>query len=75
MFLEQFSADELRDMPILSRSQVDNLHFEAFDYEGYDGVRYWVCRAGVADGMPCDNLVTIEILRDGRWEQFDQYPG
>lgn len=73
--LEQYSADELRTMPVLSENHTDNLHFEEYDHEGFDGVRYWVCRCGVADGMPYNDMVTIEVLQDGRWVEFDSYPG
>lgn len=68
-FLEQIKAKELRAVyPVLSKSQADDLHFEEYDYEGFDGVRYWLSRVE-------RNLVTIEVLRDGRWEIFDQYVG
>lgn len=65
----------LRRVDPISQSQFDTLYFESYDVEGFDGVRYWVSRCSVADGEPYNNKVTIEVLTDGRWENYISYNG
>ncbi len=66
---DKYTADELRDLPTLSVSQADNLKVD-------DGeTRVWLCRCGVADGMPYDDAITVERLTEGRWRTVAQYPG
>ena len=56
-----YSLAELESLPTLAVGQADNLKLD-------DGeTRVWLCRCGVADGMPYDHQVTVERLIDGRW--------
>ena len=37
-------------------------------------VRVWLCRCGIADGMPYDNQVTVEHYDQGAgWQTVDEY--
>jgi hypothetical protein len=65
----RYMADELHDLPTLSVSQTDDLKVD----DG--GTRIWLCRCGVADGMPYENQVTIERLVDGLWTTASTYYG
>ena len=64
-----WTAEELEEMPTISCGQADNLKIETED------MRVWLSRCGVEDGMPYDNMVTIERLREGRWVTVHEYPG
>ena len=64
-----YTAGELEDMPTLSSGQFDNLKVDTGE------LRVWLCRCGVADGLPYDNMVTVERLRDGRWVKVSEYEG
>ena len=64
-----YGADYLDDLPTLAVGQTCNLKMD----DGHE--RVWLCRCGVADGMPYDHAVTVERLIDGRWKEVDQYPG
>ena len=65
----RYTAGELRDLPTLSVGQADDLKID-------DGTtRVWLCRCGVADGMPYNDAITVERLKDGRWITVDTYPG
>jgi len=66
---KRYTAAELEDLPTLSVGQFDNLKIDT------GSKRVWLCRCGVADGMPYDNQVTIEKLEDGRWIKIEEYPG
>lgn len=67
--LEKYTAAYLRDLPTLAVGQADNLKIETTD------TRVWLCRCGVADGMPYENQITIECLIGGRWVAIDKYEG
>lgn len=58
---------ELEHLPTLSVGQADDLKIDDGD------VRVWLCRCGIADGMPHDNNVTVERLIDGRWTTVEEY--
>ena len=62
-----WTLSELRARPTLSASQFDNLKVDLGE------MRVWLSRMTVADGMPYNNQVTVEILLDGRWCTFQQY--
>lgn len=62
-------AEDLRDRPTLAVGQADNLKIDTGE------TRYWLCRCGIADGMPVDDVVTVERLIDGRWETVLTYDG
>lgn len=65
-----YTAADLENLPTLSTSQADDLKID-------DGnTRVWLCRCGVADGMPYDNQITIEELDShGRWVVVATYEG
>lgn len=65
----RYDASDLRSMPTLCVGQADDLKVD-------DGsTRVWLSRCGVADGLPSDNLVTVENLVDGRWVTAEVYNG
>lgn len=70
---DRFTAEELEDKPTLSVAQADNLKFE--DLESEPPIRVWLCRCGIADGMPYDNQITVEHCIEGQWTSVDVYPG
>lgn len=63
------TAYELSKLPTLAVGQADNLKIDT------GTIRVWLCRCGVADGMPYNNGVTIETLDDGRWIDVVTYNG
>jgi hypothetical protein len=63
------SAAELEAMPTISQGHTGNLKFDN------GRVRIWLERVGVDDGMPYDNGVIIEHLRNGRWVTVEEYAG
>ena len=65
---EVYSLVELEAMPTITQGQADDLKVD----EG-DGIRIWLARVGVEDGMPCDNMVTIEELQSGSWVEVGWY--
>ena len=69
MTRRNFTADDLRDRPTLSTGQADDLKIDT------GSTRVWLCRCGVADGMPYDDAITVEHLIDGRWVEVEQYAG
>lgn len=58
---------DLEALPTLSVGQTDDLKVDRGNR------RVWLSRMTVADGMPYDNQVTVEILDRGRWVILDQY--
>ena len=67
--MKRYKASELRALPTLCVAQADNLKIDT------GSLRVWLCRCGVADGMPYDEQITIERLIDGRWIRIAVYPG
>jgi hypothetical protein len=65
---ERYSLAALEAMPTLSVGQADNLKVDLGD------TRIWLARVVVDDGMPYDNMVTVEKLVDGIWETVEEYP-
>ena len=64
---------ELKALPTLRQAQADDLKIEEYNPDDDECYRVWLCRCGIADGLPRNNIVTIELLRDGRWEMIDTY--
>ena len=62
-----YPLDELEAMDVLEQGQADDLLIHSEDY------KLWLSRCGVEDGEPCDNKVTIEVRRDGRWTEIGWY--
>jgi len=67
--MQHYTADELKDLPTLCIGQTCNLKVKT------PNKRVWICRCGMADGMPYENQITIEELSHGSWVISDQYPG
>lgn len=67
--MSRYTAEELRKLPTLCTGQADSLKIDN------GKTRVWLCRCGVADGMPYDNAVTVETLQNGRWIETDMYEG
>lgn len=65
----RYTTDDLRRLPTLCVGQADSLKIDN------GKTRVWLCRCGIADGMPYDNAVTIEKLIDGQWTEVEQYEG
>jgi hypothetical protein len=64
---EVYTLAELENMDTLTQGQADDLKYED------EGTRIWLSRVGVEDGEPCDNKVTIEEYRRGRWVEVGWY--
>lgn len=63
----EFELSEIEKMETITSSHFDDLKFEsAF-------IRVWLSRMTIEDGMPYNNQVTIEVLKNGRWETTKQY--
>lgn len=71
--MNRYSARALRQRPTLAIGQADDLKV----VEEVNGKHYrvWLCRCGIADGMPYNNAVTIEVLTDTGWKTVTQYAG
>jgi len=65
----EFTAKYLRSLPTLCTGQADDLKVET------STMRVWISRCTVEDGEPFDDKVTVERLRNGRWEVADEYQG
>jgi len=63
----KYTLKELESLPTLSVGQADDLKIEN------DDTRVWLSRMTTADGMEYDNMVTIELLIDGRWITVKEY--
>lgn len=65
----RYSASELESMPTLSQGWTDDLKIQTTTK------KVWLARVGVEDGMPFNDGVTVETLRNGRWEETEYYAG
>jgi hypothetical protein len=64
---KRFTLAQIEAMPTISQGHFDNIKFD-------DGkTRVCLSRMTVADGMPYNNQVTIEQLKDGNWITTDEY--
>lgn len=71
--MTHYTPDVLRTMPTLCVGQADDLKFEITTEYGRR-LRYWLSRLGVDDGMPCNDLVTVEAYhRDEGWRTVELY--
>jgi len=78
----RYTAAQLDAMPTLSVGQADDLKIERIQSPGIPGpggLRVWLSRVGVLDGMPYDNQITVEEYQnvggDWNWVTVDEYPG
>jgi hypothetical protein len=65
----RYTAGELDGLPTLTVGQADDLKID----DGHE--RHWLCRCGIADGMPYERTVTVERCIDGRWTVVETYDG
>lgn len=64
---KKHSLAELQALPTLQQSHTDNLKKDT----GKE--RVWLSRMTVADGMPYNNQVTVEVYSNGKWNTVDTY--
>ena len=63
----RYSLDYLESLPTLNQGHTCDLKLD-------NGKRrVWLSRCGVDDGLPYDNMVTVEKLQDGRWVTVSTY--
>ncbi len=65
----RYTAAELKRKRTLSTGQCDSLKVDT------GTMRVWISRCTVADGEPYNNKVSVEKLRNGRWETVETYKG
>lgn len=65
----KYTKEELEAMPTINSGHFDNLKIET------QTTRVWLSRMTVADGMPYNNMITVEKLINGRWVTTEEYPG
>ena len=66
--MKKFTLKELQQLETITQGHTDNLKIKT------ENTKVWLSRMTVEDGMPYDNMVTIEKLIDGRWEITEEYP-
>ena len=64
-----YKAEELKKMPTIATGQAFDLKVES------DGLRVFLCRCGTEDGMPYDDAISIEKLKNGNWVETEMYRG
>lgn len=67
--MEKYTAKELSALPTLSVGQAEDLKVDT------GNTRVWLARTGTADGEPYENKISVEKLKNGRWEVVDEYEG
>ena len=65
---KKFSLKELQRLETISQGHTDDLKIKTAD------TKVWLSRMTAEDGMPYNNMVTVEKLIDGRWEAVEEYP-
>lgn len=65
--MRRYLLGELQALPTLCVGQADDLKIEKA------GERIWLSRCSVDDGEPCNNKVTVEELRGGKWRVAATY--
>ena len=65
--MRHYSLREMEKRKTLHSGHTDDLKFES------KGIRVWLSRMTVADGMPYDNQVTVEKLKNGSWVTVEEY--
>jgi len=58
---------QLKAMRTISQGHTDNLKVDT------GTTRIWLSRMTVEDGMPYNNQVTVEKMKNGVWETVDEY--
>lgn len=67
--MKTYTAKTLESMPTISHGHFDDLKIDT------GKVRVWLSRCGIADGLPYDNMVSVEKLIDGVWTTVAEYEG
>ena len=65
--MKRYTLRELQAMKTISQGHMDNLKIET------DNTKVWLSRMTVEDGMPYNNMVTVEKLINGKWETIEEY--
>lgn len=65
--MRHYSLREIEAFPTLHSGQFANLKVDTGQ------VRVWLSRMTIADGEKCNNLVSVEVLFEGRWETTEEY--
>ena len=66
--MKKFTLKELQQLETITQGHTDNLKIKT------ENTKVWLSRMTVEDGMPYDNMVTVEKLINGRWEVMEEYP-
>lgn len=73
----KYALNYLKSKKTISESQADDLKIEKKPSENKGvGVRVWLSRMTVEDGMPYDNQVTVEKYSKStgyKWKTISQY--
>tara|TARA_R100000687_G_C6334162_1_gene111074 strand:+ start:51 stop:359 length:309 start_codon:yes stop_codon:yes gene_type:complete len=65
----KYQAQNLSTFNTLARGQSCDLKIDT------GSTRIWLSRCSKVDGMPYDNMVTVEMLIGGVWKTMDKYDG
>ena len=67
----RYTAQALSKLPTLSKGQSCDLKIDT------GSCRVWLSRCSTLDGMPFDNMVTVEMFLpcDEKWRTLDTYAG
>ena len=65
--MKRYTLRELQAMKTILQGHTDNLKIET------DNTKVWLSRMTVEDGMPYNNMVTVEKLINGKWETIEEY--
>jgi len=66
--MKKFTLKELQQLKTISQGHTDDLKIKTAD------TKVWLSRLTVEDGMPYNNMVTVEKLINGKWEIVEEYP-
>lgn len=66
--MKKYTLRELQQRETIEQGHTDNLKIKTGD------IKIWLSRMTVEDGMPYNNMVTVEKLIDGKWETIEEYP-
>jgi len=66
--MRKYTLRELQAMETISQGHTDDLKIKTED------TKVWLSRMTIEDGMPYNNMVTVEKLVDGRWVKVEEYP-
>lgn len=66
--MRKYTLRELQAMETISQGHTDDLKIKTED------TKVWLSRMTIEDGMPYNNMVTVEKLIDGRWVAVEEYP-